>query len=288
MVDPHHPHRGRQCERRPKVGRPGIKDLAVPPKRYRPSKCLDDFPTAQSAERERQTRIRLLAATTHQGLWGEAARALAVRLEEDAETLANNQVMLGWQDRIVGQLHRLIERQGREDICTFTIAKRAWAKHPAELDVGLLAKVERQFRKNIADLKRKLKPKRGWIFATIEASYDVDFGCYQFHIHGAASGDYVGVIDGLRKLRSYKPWIGISGIPDCRYPVRRSREPLTNMPRPINYAFKSYWKVRKAGHVARLPGEEHTRMLLFLDECEVDDLTILINLGVEKGSFEEL
>lgn len=288
MVDPRHPHRRRKCECVPKVGRPGIEDLAMPPKRYRPSKCLEDFPTAKAAERELRTRVRLLAETTHQGLWGDAARTLSERLAADEETLANNKVMLAWQDRIVGQLYRLIEHQAHQDVCTFTIAKMVWAKHPVELDVAVLEAIERQVRKNVADLKRKLSPRHGWIFATIEASYDVKLVCYQFHLHGTASGDYIGIIDGLKRLRSYKPWKNIPGIPDCKHPVRRSREPLTKMPSPINYAFKSFWKVRKGGRVVRLPGDEHTRMLMFLDQCKVKDLTILINLGIENGALKEL
>lgn len=235
-----------------------------------------------------RTRVRLLAATIHKGLWGDAARALSERLAADEGTLANNKVMLAYQDRIVGQLNRLIERQAGEDVCTFTIVKRTWAKHPAELDVAVLEAIERQFRKNVADLKRKLSPKHGWIFATIEASYDVKLLCYQFHLHGTASGDYIDIIDGLKGLRSFKPWEDISGIPDCKHPVRRSREPLTEMPSPINYGFKSYWKVRNGGRATRLPGDEHTRMLMFLDQCKVDDLTILINLGVENGTLKEL
>ena len=257
----------------------------MPPPQYRPSKTVEGFLTLAQVDKERRKRVRLLAATTHQGSWGKRARELAGRIEADEETLANPIWFRDHQERCIGNLYWLIERQKRTDVTTFTIVKKRWAVYAGDLSKKILKKIEKQFRKNLGDTG--IKPRQGWIYATIEAAYYPEQGCYQFHLHGAACGDYVRMIDALRKKRSYKPWKAEPGMPACRTPIRRSQKPLTNMPTPLSYGLKHFWKLRDAGCRVRLPGDEHTRMLLFLDQCCIEDLTILINLTVRNGRLEE-
>ena len=272
---------------------------------YRLARTLDGRPTKAEVEKERCRRIRELGRVAHRGLWGEWCRRLAKALADDLvqlKTMANPVFVWEMQDLLIGNIHLLLDQEDRKRVATFTINKRAWAKHAVELlrvpelgthGVDLKRSVKQEFRKNLNDALKKLreagKVVRGWLICVIEVAYDEPTGCYQIHIHGIATDDYIDVVDGLRRFRSFKPWKkdGRLRIPGCRRPVV-IKERLTDLPRPFAYMLKMFWKLRRAGKRVRLPGDEHIRSLLVLNQYRVDDLVLMMGVQVKDGRLKAI
>lgn len=271
----------------PGPGRPGISSLQKVPKGYRPSENMKDFETRIDAETERNLRIRRLAKCAHQGDWGDAARCLRCRLlQEDGRTswptLASPTYCRHLRQVVIGNLHKVLDQNWPGKCVFVTLVRNDWARHPGDLHDVDLDSWKRALRKSITD---RLKGDSGWIFLWFEASYDPVHQCYQFHAHGIATGDYVDAVEALNGSRAFRPWANLRGIPDCSKPVDCEPVQLEDLPRPIAYSLKSFWKLRNSGWKVRLDGDEHTRMLLFLDEHRPEDFCLMIGISVRDGRF---
>ncbi|MGB7371840.1 hypothetical protein [Erythrobacter sp.] len=231
----------------------------------------------------------MLEKTPHQGDWGDAARDLSICLLASTRrhpwpTLASAFYWRDLRERIVGNLNILIEDCELERASFFTIVRREWACHPAELDEVDIARFKRMLRKNLEDTAVELI--EGFLVGRFEASYDPLAQCYQFHIHGVATGDYIDAINKLKGRRSYTPWPDMAGIPGCKKPVANPDLPIEDAVRAVTYGLKGYWELRNAGRAKRLQGDEHTRSLLFLDRHRPEDLFLLMGVQVKGGAFD--
>lgn len=268
-----------------RAGRPGVSSLGLPPTQYRPSLTMADFETKEEARVERDLRIKLLGNCIHSGLWGRRAERLSARLatqsaHEPLRSMACPLYVRQLRERVVGHLHQVLNDKLPERCAFVTIVRLNWAIHPAELDEVDLDRWKRAVRKNISD---ELQEKEGWLFVWFEASYDPKHQCYQFHLHGIATGAYIAAIKALRSRKPYRPWADEVGIPDCQRTIVCKSVQLEDLPRPIGYSLKSFWKLRNAGPAVRLQGDEHTRALLFLDNHRPEDLCMLVNISVKGG-----
>lgn len=267
---------GLHVGRQPTPGRPGLSALSMPPKKYLPSNTMVDFETKAACRAECDKRVMLLRRTKHTGDWGQQARGLADRLSMETHrqpvtTLASNLFVRDLRQRLLGNLHRLIDQERPEKVTFFTVVRKEWAIHPADLPNVSIGRWKRALRKNLADAGIDFGS--GYLVAVFEASYDPIISSYQFHVHGVAVGDYVDAIDALRGRTPYKPWRSLPGIADCKRPVLVRPVAVKDMPRPAGYMLKSFWKLRNAGRAIRLQGDEDTRELLFLDQHRIEDLT---------------
>ena len=274
----------------PRAGRPGLSRLSLPSARFDPIHTMPDFETKADARFERDTRVKLLAATKHSGRWGNEALALAASLDEASAkhpigSLADPFTFRDLRRRILGASHELIDENWPCRCSFFTIVQKAWARHPGEIPDVDLDKWKRAFRRNLTDAGGTVGD--GWLLGTFEAAYDPGYNCYQFHIHGVATDSFVSAIDRMRDKRPYQPWVDVTGIPDCPRPIKLRAVSLADLPRPAGYSFKPYWKLRNAGPAIRLQGDEHTRVLLWLHERRIEDLSVLIGINVKEGRLCE-
>lgn len=268
--------------------RPGITKLDKPPLAYRPDLIMDGFETAKAMREEDLLRAALLEKTIHSGRFGNSARELAHRLREGsskapAQTCASALYMRDQRIRVIGHLHQLIDQTDPESVSIFSIVKMGWACHAGDFHEADARKLKASFR---ADLSRSGAPDAdGWLFGALDCQFDSTTKNFQFHMHGVAADGIIDVIDRLRKRDGYRRWKDVPGIPDCKKPIVRSQEPLDKMPRPLAYQLKHFWKMKVGGRTRRLPDDEHTRALLFLDQYRLEELTLLMKLHVKNGAL---
>ena len=273
----------------PKPGRPGVSSLKLPEKQYRPSQLLEGFETKAACRSEDDARARFLAKVQHQGEWGDSARALGLNLARQTirYPYPSSASWLFWRDfrqRLLGNLALLAEDVPIVRATFFTIIRHDWACFREELDALNVETFRRAIRKNICDNMSSDRP--GFLIGFFEASYDPVHQCYQFHIHGVATDDYVYAVDALKGRRPFRPWQSASGVPDCQRPVENRPIDPTHLVRSLGYSIKGYWQMRNSGRTKRLQGDEHTRMLLFLHKHRPENLALLMGVQVKGGKLQ--
>jgi hypothetical protein len=83
-----------------------------------------------------------------------------------------------------------------------------------------------------------------------------------------------------------------------RRPVRRSRKPLADLPRPLAYIWQGWWPAHARGDGSTAEGNNqrhrrkrhipepfHSQSLLWLDRERIDDMTLMIGLYVGSEGF---
>lgn len=179
---------------------------------------------------------------------------------------------------------------------TFTIIPRGWEFTPAQLASVLPSLLLAAFRTDL--YRRGAARAGGWLFVFIHGEFDPVAGVFRLHIHGACSLEMVPVLDRLRTMRKYQ---SVRTLPDGGWdPVYRRvwvrRKPLTNMPDPITYLMQAFWpsrpiyiddqgKRRRVREKRAIRDPYHAMMLLWLDSCELKDLTLLVGLRVTRAGL---
>jgi hypothetical protein len=183
--------------------------------------------------------------------------------------------------RVVGNLWRLTA-EANCPVSTFSAVRQEW--HRASEDLNTLDPValKAAFRQDL--YRVGAAEADGWLFAALDGEFDPPKQSYQSHLHGVASGGMIDVLDRLRTRPGYLPWRDNGVIPGCARPIRRSREPLTNVPSSIAYQMKGFWKVQ-AGRTSRIPEPFGSHVLLYLDRYRLTDLTLLVKLSVRQGKL---
>lgn len=284
------------------MGRLSVSDLP-PPDYLRQNVNLNTselgFEAKSASKAEDQLRSRLLRSTAsrYQDLIDvDRAADLARRLESPGWKAqgwsgASSRHMRRFRRRFISALWQLTRESpwSSESWSTFTAISRSWEFTPRNLHTVnpqlLLEGFRGQLRRagcGLAD---------GALIACIHGEFEPLRQVYQLHLHGLASGEMVEIIDRLRRLPSFK-----SG-PVITSPIRISRQPLEAMPYPLGYVCKSYWPCRRIGPVGadnlikrernarRIPEPFHSQVLLWLDEWQIEDLTLLVNVRVGRNGF---
>ena len=157
-------------------------------------------------------------------------------------------------------------------------------------------------RKLLSRLRRALcrcgaKDMVGWFFGAIHGEYNPDTEMVRVHVHAVVNGGMIKAVQRLKKRRSYKPIIrAIDGVLKRVPRIRMTKKPLTDPPHALSYVLKSYWpsvwegvidgKIKRRNRPTRIPEPAHTRVLLWLDQYNLDDVTLLIGLRVGINGFE--
>ena len=279
--------------------RRGISKLPKPKGRYR--RRAAKFETADAAKREDRKRVSLLrkAARDHSGAIDvKAAVRLAKRLDYEKrgtsspQTLASYLYVRGMRWRIGGALLRLIERSKPARVSTATLIPT-----DGRLTLAQLASLDprKPLEKHRADFNRYGAGKAdGWAVVGIHGDFENETELFQIHYHIVAADGMIDVIERLRGARKYRRPADQRAL-NYR-PIRRSRKALTNLPGPLTYILKGFWPAKRRGLVAsgeekrnrkasRIPEPFHTQLLLFLDRWSLEDITLLMKLGVGKRGF---
>lgn len=268
------------------MGRPNITALALPPLPYRPDRHADDFESVKASIIEDATRASALRQFERGGFCGAEAAALAVRLAQSAhgdppETPASKLYMRDQRIRVFGHLWRLIDDTNRP-VSTFTIVRRAWHRVADDLDTLDPVDLKVAFRQHL--YRMGAAEADGWLFAALDGEFDENTQSFQPHLHGVACGEMIDVLDRLRPLRSFDPWVAHGPVPGCLRPIQLSRGALTNVPSCIAYQMKGFWKVQ-AGRTSRIPEPFGSQALLYLNRYRLTDLTLLVKLSVIRGKL---
>ena len=283
------------------MGRPTISSLERPPRRYRPDLHMPRFETVEEAQREDARRAAFVSTNPIndsrqlQKRKGGLYRALKASASgTPAVTPVSKLFMREFRIRTHGALWQLVD-ECTEPVSTFTIIKRSWIRFPDNIDhldpVALKADLRTSLNRAGA------KHTSGFLYASLDGEFmqereicnprfnGVRPALYQVHFQGIASGEKIEVIDRLRKQRCFAPWMGDDKVRGCRTPVQLSREPLTNLPSPLAYTDKGFWKMQRNGKTLRIPEPHHTQVLLTLNDFRIEDLTLLMNLKVKAGKL---
>lgn len=138
----------------------------------------------------------------------------------------------------------------------------------------------------------------GWLMVFIHGEWDPIGQVYRLHVHGYAYGEMVDVVDRLRTLPNYKTqrYLKDGSLSPVYRRVQVKRKPPKNRLRQITYRFQSYWPAKaivisqdgsrkRARRKRRIPEPHHSQVLLWLDQWDVADLTLMIGLRVTKAGL---
>lgn len=131
-------------------------------------------------------------------------------------------------------------------------------------------------------------PEDGWLFAGLHAEFNPETECFDFHLHGMVAGGMIERLDSLRSSRIYRRGQTNSD----KSLIQITREPLHDPLRAISYSCQTWWPMKVSadrdapdgrGGRKRISEPHHTRMLLWLDRHELEDITLLARLEVRGG-----
>jgi hypothetical protein len=138
----------------------------------------------------------------------------------------------------------------------------------------------------------------GWLMVHIHGEYDPIGQIYRLHVHGYAYGEMVDVVDRLRTLPNYKTrrYLKDGSVSPVYRRVQVKRKPPKNRLRQVTYRLQSYWPAKaiiisddgarkRARQKRRIPEPHHSQVLLWLDQWDIADMTLMIGLRVTKAGL---
>jgi hypothetical protein len=259
--------------------------------------------TVGGARAEDRTRARKLRHEIKIGtdlIDEDRARQLVRMLKRSADservskTLASSRYMRKQRLRLGSSLWQYVDGL-EEPFTTFTLISSRWTTLGEDLrsldPVKLLQGVR-------SDLNRAgASEADGSIFMGLDGTYDLRRSVFQPHIHGLATGSMIEVVDGLRRLKKFKPVkAGTAVQPPIHRPIQVRRAQLVNLPHPLTYLMKSYWACPwhneqgtassiREGHLVRIPEPFHSDWLIWLDRWRLSELTLMMGMYVGCEGF---
>ncbi|MXO66669.1 hypothetical protein [Altericroceibacterium endophyticum] len=282
------------------MARPSIHRIPpVSPKERKAIKATG-FETVKQAAAEDAIRAQKLRSSKALGsalICPANAEDLAHRLSRGAEsgkparTLASRRYMWRYRLRFAGALLRFL--QGEKHSGFLTVISHKWAVAPEQLMNLCPRKLLRAFR---GDLDRSgARASGGWLIVGIDVAFEPERKLFAVHLHGFASAKMQGVIDNLRKRSKYRPIR--KETPGC-VPIYRPieiRRSTGDWARACTYVLKSCWNsvwrkpvgadgtFKTAERKHRLPEPYHSLLLLWFDQFNLNDITLMVGMGA--GSF---
>ena len=138
----------------------------------------------------------------------------------------------------------------------------------------------------------------GFLVACLHGDFETSRGVFRVHAHGVAAGGLIPVVEALRDLHDFDvahdPPSGLKKPPPR---LEISRTPISNLAYTISYQFKSYWLstwigpvgdgdlVKRARRGQRIHRPHHAELLIWFDQHELQDITLLMKLRVGKQGF---
>jgi hypothetical protein len=291
------------------MARASIADLPLPNSHWRPDKpgCRDPgakpFETSAQCEAEDTLRAKQLREQADAGstlIDPVAALTLANKIDPARRPKGKLPPSLSSSSRV--RQHRIRTGniwqragEGSELFTTATLMPAKWRYSPEEL-MGVDA------RNLVASLRTDWNraggmEASGWAIAFLHGEFEPETEKFRLHFHLTATGGMLGVIDRLRDQKKYQRAIGADGNAKGPAPVVIAREALTDPGGNIAYTLKSYWpcmrtgpvgsdgEVRRNTFVSRIPEPFHALALLWLDQWELKDISLLYGVYATKGGL---
>lgn len=136
---------------------------------------------------------------------------------------------------------------------------------------------------------------QGALIVGLHGEYAPHDALMRTHGHAIAIGDMAEVINRLRDLPGYAPIVRKYGDKSrCTPTIRMSIKPLVNLPDPFTYIAQRFWPSRWEGFIngvfrrqrkARIKGNTHSKLLLWLDQWPLQDLTLMMGMRATKNGF---
>lgn len=280
-----------------------IAQLPWPERDFRPdlnTNRADGKPNFQSAEaamKEDATRAKLLRfaaklATNPDNRW--RAEELGNRLDyrangvEPPNTLACSAHMRDQKIRVGGALWKLATTSAYGGPCKFATIGQGMEITASELwktDPSALCEAFR------SDLNRcGATTADGYLIAFLDGEHEPTSDVFRLHWHGVAAGEMIHVLDNLRETPKHASTRDKSIDERVVQRVRMSRKPLINLPDPLTYLLKSFWSSKWEGDIdgdhrrqngrRRIREPLHSQLLLWFDQWELKDITLLMGLRV--------
>ena len=226
-----------------------ITDLPWPADQYRidiHSKNFDPTPDAPHEDAKRAKRMRKTArdkAPKRAAELLELADTLDPRVTpQTPDTLASSRYFRDFRIRVIGAVWQLVDENDDISICRFDIEKPSWARSPEafkkESAIGLKAKLRADLLRSCEKIgHHSTADINGFVFAFPHGEltqFDDNPEHIHPHFHLIAGGDWIAVIEKMRKQRGYRR------TPNTLLPIRASRD-LQDIPYALSYLLKSYW-----------------------------------------------
>ena len=275
---------------------PGISitDLPWPMNAHRVDRLDPEFESKLAASEEDRLRAERLReqAGRHGGDWGARAADLADLIDPDKTkkpgTLASMRFMRDQRIRFTGEELRLVDEDQTGRLARYDIIK---PRNACDLDQHIDHDPRLLLQSLRVDVSRVGKgPLNGFLVAAHHDEWNPTTQFFQPHAHIFASGGYIDRLEALRGLKAYKR------TNEVRTPIRASHE-LTALPHALSYVLKSFILERPTlPHGAngaptrprsgqRLKEPYHTAWLLWADQWDLADMTLLMGVRIGKDGL---
>ena len=233
----------------------GVLSLGWPPDAWRVDLHSPGFESTAFAECEDAKLARGLRKTAQKRTGKRRTKALALAdlldpkiTPEIPETPASARYMRDQRIRIISWVWKAVAGDTTGSAVRFDVIKPAHAYKPRALHKVLATSLRNEFRADLNRAAKKVMPEgaagcSGFLIAFLHGEFEKSSKLSQLHWHIIATGDWVAVVDQLRKLKGYKRTTRV------KKPIRATRE-LTDLAYALTYLLKLYWPGKWKGHVS--------------------------------------
>ena len=272
-----------------------ITDFALAPDEWSVDQQSQDFESAQFAAREDAKRARMLRkrASKLTGTRRSRMLALADKLDpqltpEIPKTPASARYIRSQRIRIISWTWKAVAEDSTGKVARFDVIKPAWAVDRKGLRKTKSKRICNEFRADLNRAALKLKPGgaaqcNGFLIAFLHGEHESRSKLFQLHFHVVATGDWVAVLDRLKKVKAYRPTKRV------KRPVRARRK-LDDLAYALTYLLKLYWPGKWRGKVSgqknqrrrrkhgRISEPYHSDVLLWLNNQSLKDLVVMMKV----------
>lgn len=292
--------------------RQSIKDVRLPPDRFRVDKNTDDpsgsvqFETKASAQLQDQLKRQAIEAVLASQIGGRKLKREAKTIAllfgaaaADAEqppSAASSVDMRQWRIRVSGALWELVTELPTNKWVFFTVILPKWWVASSKLKHEEAKRLAACLR--TALYRAGAKDASGWLYAMLHGEFDGTTEGFSLHFHGIATEGMIKVLKGLR----LQPQFRSSKRDGSNYPhVAISRklkidQPWGYLPDILTYASKSFWpqhnslvaedgKRRRFGPKHRITGIHLVRYLTWIHSQPIKDQVLLVHLSLIDGAL---
>ena len=279
-------------------------DLSIPAKRYRLDIHSRGFETVAAAKAEDRKRAKLLrkSAAQHGGEWGNRVRNLADQLDPDIHpeipnTLASFRYVRRRRIQVIGNLWRMIDRYGAQKVRRCDVVKTSWSRDVAELGQQSAERLNAEFRSTLN--RAGASKANGFLFAVLHGDFDPEKQAFHLHYHVVASPEMLAVVKAIRakKRKGFFEEKAKRSTASVAQPVRISQRAMDDVPYALGYLLKSYWMQKSSerrngqtlkklrGRGKRIGEPFHSEYLLWLHQCDIKDLILMMGVRIGKDGF---
>lgn len=279
-----------------------ITDLPWPLDELRVDEHSRSFESAEFAAKEDAKRSEMLRKRATKLLGKRRARTLAladlldpILTPEIPKAPASARYVRDQRIRIIGAVWKAVAEDPTGTIARFDVIKPAWAVDRKGLRETKSKQLCHEFRADLNRAALKVKPGGasrcdGFLIAFLHGEHESQSKLFQLHFHIIATGDWVAVVERLKKVKAYRPTKRVTR------PVRASRK-LDDLAYALSYLLKIYWPGKWRGKVSgqknqrrrrkhgRISEPYHSDVLLWLHKQSLKDMVVMMNVRAGKNGL---